>query len=304
MNHATSDFARSLAAVAAGLTVLQACSGATWEGTDDFSGGLAQWDPTYQHIDNPSDGFFVTGGHLQFIKTLTTTNNGGSGALLWLRSLPFSTNWTLTVDAHLNPNVTQVIDKDIKLDVDLYNNDPLAQGAVRFRIGFVFGMLGDLFGNHISIDGPDPTNMLGADIALGMTYDSATKQVTSFYYPLGNPSSLVTIGTTNVSAWPGMRLVLYGTSEYWAVSSGDVWLDNFSVYGTPSGATVSIVKAVRPSFKNLTLGRNYQLQVSGDMNTWTNQGTAFVATNFNVIYPQYWDVDNWDELFFRLQVAP
>ena len=31
---------------------------------------------------------------------------------------------------------------------------------------------------------------------------------------------------------------------------------------------------------------------------------AFTATNTSMIYPQYWDVDNWGQLFFRLQVAP
>jgi hypothetical protein len=50
-----------------------------------------------------------------------------------------------------------------------------------------------------------------------------------------------------------------------------------------------------------TLGTNYLLQVSGDLNNWTNHGSAFTATNASMIYPQYWDVDNWDKLFFRLQ---
>jgi len=40
------------------------------------------------------------------------------------------------------------------------------------------------------------------------------------------------------------------------------------------------------------------------MNTWTNQGSPFIATNTSIIYPQYWDVDNWNSLFFRLQVSP
>ncbi len=67
---------------------------------------------------------------------------------------------------------------------------------------------------------------------------------------------------------------------------------------------MDLIKAVKPSFSYLALGANYQLQVSGDPNSWTNQGSVFTATNTSMIYPQYWDVDNWDELFFRLQVAP
>lgn len=73
---------------------------------------------------------------------------------------------------------------------------------------------------------------------------------------------------------------------------------------SPFGLQVGLLKAVKPSFTDLFLGTNYQLQVSGDMNTWTNQGSPFTATSPNMIYPQYWDVDNWNSLFFRLQVAP
>ena len=71
-----------------------------------------------------------------------------------------------------------------------------------------------------------------------------------------------------------------------------------------SGPRVSLIKAVKPAFNNLTLTTNYQLQVSADLNTWTNQGSAFTATNTSMVYPQYWDVDNWNSLFFRLQVSP
>lgn len=71
-----------------------------------------------------------------------------------------------------------------------------------------------------------------------------------------------------------------------------------------SGPKVALLKAVKPSFTGLSLGANYQLQTSTDMSTWTNSGSAFTATNTSIVYPQYWDVDNWNSLFFRLQVAP
>jgi hypothetical protein len=67
---------------------------------------------------------------------------------------------------------------------------------------------------------------------------------------------------------------------------------------------VHLLKAVKPSFAYLRIGTNYQLQLSGDLNTWTNHGVPFTATNNYIIFPQYWDVDNWDKLFFRLQVSP
>jgi Concanavalin A-like lectin/glucanases superfamily len=75
------------------------------------------------------------------------------------------------------------------------------------------------------------------------------------------------------------------------------------LYQLESGAWISLVKAVRPSFSQLTIGSNYQLQLSSDLITWTNYGAAFTATNTDMPYPQYIDID-WDSLFFRTQVVP
>jgi hypothetical protein len=95
------------------------------------------------------------------------------------------------------------------------------------------------------------------------------------------------------------------------VSSGDATLLRLSgavSYAIPAPAPIvsliRAIKAVQPSFSTLSLGRNYQLQVSTDLNAWTNQGSPFTATNTSMIFPQYFDVDNWNQLFFRLQVAP
>ena len=76
------------------------------------------------------------------------------------------------------------------------------------------------------------------------------------------------------------------------------------LYVIESGPRVDLIKAVKPSFTGLSIGTNYQLRVSGDMNTWTNQGSPFTATSTNMVWPQYFDVDNWNSLYFRLQVSP
>jgi probable HAF family extracellular repeat protein len=73
---------------------------------------------------------------------------------------------------------------------------------------------------------------------------------------------------------------------------------------SPFGLQVGLIRAVTTSFSDLLVGTNYQLQVSGDLNTWTNQGPVFTATNPASIYPQYWNVDSWSQLFFRLRVSP
>lgn len=76
------------------------------------------------------------------------------------------------------------------------------------------------------------------------------------------------------------------------------------LYAIESGPRVDLIKAVKPSFSNLTLTTNYQMQLSGDLNNWTNHGSAFTATNTSMVYPQYFDVNNWGSQFFRLQVMP
>jgi len=76
------------------------------------------------------------------------------------------------------------------------------------------------------------------------------------------------------------------------------------LYAIESGPRVNLIKAVKPAFSYLSLGTNYQMQISGDLNNWTNHGAAFTATNSSMVYPQYFDVENWGSLFFRLQVAP
>jgi hypothetical protein len=71
-----------------------------------------------------------------------------------------------------------------------------------------------------------------------------------------------------------------------------------------NGLVIGLIKSVRPSFSNLNVGVNYQLQVSTDLNTWTNQGSVFSATNSSMVFPQYFDVADRNNLFFRLQVSP
>lgn len=75
-------------------------------------------------------------------------------------------------------------------------------------------------------------------------------------------------------------------------------------YAVQFEPTISLLK-VQPSFSNLIPGTNYQLQVSTNLSgIFTNYGSAFIATNFNMTYPQYFNVDDWNQLFFRLQESP
>jgi hypothetical protein len=128
----------------------------------------------------------------------------------------------------------------------------------------------------------------------------ATNQVVN---PTVEPGSTLYIGCAG--DWLSSDWVFHGVIDdiriyNRALSSNEV----AQLYAIESGPRVDLIKAVKPSFSNLTLTTNYQLQVSADLNTWTNQGSVFTATNTSMIYPQYFDVDNWARLFFRLQSVP
>jgi len=67
---------------------------------------------------------------------------------------------------------------------------------------------------------------------------------------------------------------------------------------------LNLKKAVYLDCPNLKVGTNYQLQVSSDLGDWTNYGTPFTATNSMWRSTDYWDVDDWNSLYFRFQVSP
>lgn len=122
------------------------------------------------------------------------------------------------------------------------------------------------------------------------------------------PPSYIAYNLIGRSSWPGTSINgrVDEVSIYNRALSA---LEVAEIYAAGSAGkcrapVVSLIKAVKPSFSNLILTTNYQLQVSSDLINWTNQGAAFTATNANTVYPQYWDVDNWGQLYFRLQVAP
>jgi hypothetical protein len=76
------------------------------------------------------------------------------------------------------------------------------------------------------------------------------------------------------------------------------------LFANESQPVVALRRAVKPVFSNLLVGASYQLQVSGDLKTWTNAGVPFTASSSALDAPQYWDVDDWPGLFLRLEMVP
>lgn len=103
-----------------------------------------------------------------------------------------------------------------------------------------------------------------------------------------------------------------GSGTYFSGKLDDIRIYNRALSGAEvhqlyvieSGPRVDLIKAVKPTFSNLTIGTKYQLLTSPDMKEWTNVGSPFTATATTMVYPQYWDVDNWNSLHFQLKVVP
>jgi hypothetical protein len=73
------------------------------------------------------------------------------------------------------------------------------------------------------------------------------------------------------------------------------------LFAYESAPIINICKAVYLTSENLHPGTNYQLQVSSDLVNWTNSGSVFTTTTNVWASTNYWNVDNWNQLFFRLQ---
>ena len=76
------------------------------------------------------------------------------------------------------------------------------------------------------------------------------------------------------------------------------------LYAMESAPIVNVRKAVYLDSSNLWVGTNYQVQMSSDLINWTNSGAVFNATSNYWHSTNYWDVADWNQLFFRLKTSP
>ena len=78
------------------------------------------------------------------------------------------------------------------------------------------------------------------------------------------------------------------------------------LYAYDSGPRITLFQLQNPAFLpllyNLSLGTNYQLQLSADLKAWTNEGSVFTATSNSMFFPRYFDSPGG--LFFRLKMSP
>lgn len=207
-----------------------------------------------------------------------------------------------------------------------FNNNRSDNSDVRFLCGKAYGQL------EIHIGGQPANTLSGVrfipgngsllDTTSGTTAQEWTHLVCiagpgsdgGKIYLNGQPASIsvsgnasASIGFSNDRFALGMR----GGNSGWPHFDGRI--DNVRIYNRALSASevtqlyaiesappLAIRKAVYLDSASLVVGKIYQLQVSDDLNTWTNRGPSFTATNTYWRDADYFDVDDWNRLFFRL----
>ena len=297
----------------------QPCFGAAWEGTDAFPSGLSTSNWTlYQNYQGQMVAVGVN-GHVSFIDPISSTNRE-EAIIGWKGTPTAAEDWTVDILGHNNANWSATDVSKLALYafdtasitttnilqfgpwMQRWNPTPSCPYTACFK-----------FFTHSDEDQWAPAT--NSTFGLRVVHRGGLQgTLEAWYDPAGNGTAWTLLQTFRVSdfsptmiATSTFSIGVVAYTYYAPLYEGDIWADNFRIVRGATGTIppqTALAKAVKPTFSNLMVGTNYQLQVSADMSTWTNQGSAFTATNTSMIYPQYWDVDNWGKLFFRLQLAP
>jgi hypothetical protein len=301
-------------AITAGLmTLLQPCLGQTWVGTDNFSSGLStnNW-PIHQDTGHGQMTVVGTNGHASFLDPISTTDEQ-SAVIIWHGTPTVADDWTIDILGHNAANWSTNGGSQLQLTVTDETLTPVG------GISMACGRYGNPAPQFHAEDQTAPAT--SATFGMRLVHRSgATGAIESWYDPKGDGTGWTLLCSFNLTnTWPGASptntflIAIDADTYYGPIVEGDIWATNFRITNSAIASPLpqlSLAIAFQPTpaiqltFANLILTTNYQLQVSGDLNTWTNQGSTFTATNSSMVYPQYFDVDNWRQLFFRLQVSP
>jgi hypothetical protein len=304
--------------ITAGLIAqVHPCAAAAWEGTDDFSTGISTVEWTLYPYNRGQMLAAGVNGHVSYIVPISTADEQNA-FILWNGTPAVSEDWTADISGHNSASWSTNGSSQLQLGVansaDINRLYILTMARSGSGQGFVTGAYPP---------GSDPQEGVRRQRVLITTTDFGLRlvhrggipgHIEAWYDPHGSGLGWTLLDTIDVADFaPGMvasNTFLVGISAntyYGPVTEGELWADNFRITNRAIGTLepqTSLAKAVTPIFSNLMVGSNYQLQVSSDLNTWTNQGPRFTATNFSMAYPQYWNVDQWGKFYFRVQVAP
>jgi hypothetical protein len=304
--------------ITAGLMMmLQPCFGQAWVGIDDFSSGISTNWTVYQQQQGQ---MFAVGAnqHLSFIVGVSATTEQNA-EVIWNGTPAVSNDWTMDIAGHNSASWSANGASQLQLWlVNSTNKFRIAMaGGHNQSNGYEFDTISYSAQASVFRQSVPATN---ANFGLRLIHRGGVAgDIEAWYDPTGNGVAWTLLDTMSMTAfWPGVvasntfMVGIVSDAYYGTIAEGQLWADNFritnSAIGSPlpqlSLAWVSLANAVQPTFANLILSTNYQLQITTNLSeTFTNSGSAFIATNNTMIYPQYFNVTNFNQLFFRLQLA-
>jgi hypothetical protein len=265
------------------------------------------WKFATDRFGNPQSALFLNN-----TSSWSPTLNGAYVSAPRSAALDFSGDFTLSVWVDLSTGVTNQQET-------LISNGSDGFGAVDFSIS---PFSGNFSRNDELSCGWGGVNGINTGVAplrnawfqFAVVRSGATATLFKNGTPLTN-QVMTAAPVNNPMIWIGkFQPVPSGNQNTWQLLGGidDVRIYNLALspsevqqlYLSEAGPQVTFVKAFTVDYSNLTIGSNYQLQASADMSAWTNFGTAFTATSIDYTNTDYRRIDNWNQLFFRLQSAP
>lgn len=265
-----------------------------------------------------------TNGHASFIVPISTTDEQNAG-IVW-HGFPAATDdWTAEVSGYNNAGWSTNGDSEFKfLLLDLRNGGVVGEFAIRMAVGaaeseYVYPkcFVTVFYPNGVSTV---RHSVAAASCTFGLRLihkGGLAGDIAAWYDPTGTGTAWTLLDVITVSDFsPSMTATdtfafeIMADCYYGPILERDIWAGDFQITNSALGSAlpqlslIRGVRAVTPSFSDLILTTNYQLQVSSDLSAWTNMGPAFSATNASEVYGQPFDVSKWNHLFFRLQSAP
>ena len=172
----------------------------------------------------------------------------------------------------------------------------LATGAGLPQVNYTFGLAGSWF-QSLCVQSSASTNCVSPTTS-SFNYDG-----TWYGFKVIKIDTNLVIFVNGSRQWSYSGPVIKGGFLHLATygAGAAVKVDNLKLYELIS-PKVHFVKAFTLDYSDVSIGSNYQLQASSNLIDWTNWGVPFTANSMSYTNTiSYQRIDNWSQLFFRLQ---
>jgi hypothetical protein len=217
------------------LVAADRCSGATWEGTDDFSWGIS---PTNWTFFSESSGEEVTvvgaNGHASFIVPALIPGEDKAAAIVWRGKPTAAEGWTVEVTGHHSATPSQLQFPVLRTDGALTSN---REAFVITRRQGADGGSFDTDQWHTNRYTPRATvSATNADFGLRLVYRSTSRVIEAWYDPDASGLAWTKLDAISLAEFsPSMTASNTFTFAVNAVADhdnapiteGQLWADNF-----------------------------------------------------------------------------